>query len=194
MALFDFGQPVEGVVQMAYLVPKLEEAITQWVEVFHAGPFFVADRYVGEDAYYRGNKTDVAIAVAMGFSGSMQIELIQPLDDQPSVYRETLDRQGFGFHHFGIVTNDIKQDIDKYRARGYELAMEGRLPKTPYQYAYLDTKGQLPGFIELVPAAVIPYVYTPVYSASIGWSGKDPIRRFGKVEAPKTGQSAKPAA
>lgn len=185
MTLFDFGQPVNGVVQMAYLVPDLEKAIAQWVEMFHAGPFFVTDRYVGEDTQYRGRKMDAAIAVAMGFSGSMQIELIQTLDDEPSVYREMLDKQGPGFHHFGIVSSDIKQDIEKFSARGYELAVQGRLPNTSHHYAYLDAKGQLPGFIELIPAAVVPKIFTPIFRASIGWSGKDPIRRPQEAERGK---------
>jgi hypothetical protein len=180
VTLLDFGQPANGVVQMAYLVPDLEQAIAHWVDVLHAGPFFVTDRFVGADAHYRGRKTDVAIAVAMGFSGHMQIELIQALDDEASIYRETLDRQGPGFHHFGIVSADLERDIEKYGARGYELAVRGKLPGTPHHYAYLDTKGQLPGFIELIPAAVIPMIFIPIFRASIGWSGKDPIRRAGR--------------
>jgi Glyoxalase/Bleomycin resistance protein/Dioxygenase superfamily len=179
MPLFDFGQPVNGVVQMAYLVPNIEDAIGQWVDMFHAGPFFVTDRYAAEDAYYRGQPTDVVFKVAIGFSGHMQIELIEMLDDQPSVYREVFDRQGYGFHHFGIVTTNYDGDVDKLTSKGYELAFQGVLGGTTDRAAYLDSKGRLPGFIELIPASFIPRVFTPIYRASVGWSGKQPIRKVG---------------
>ena len=47
----------------------------------------------------------------MGFAGRMQIELLQPLDEEPSVYKELLDRSGPGFHHLGVASEDIDADV-----------------------------------------------------------------------------------
>ena len=54
----------------------------------------------------------------MGFAGHMCIELIQPLDDNPSVYRETAKTRGFGFHHLGLACTDVDAEIAVYRSAG----------------------------------------------------------------------------
>src|SRR5690606_40384885 len=50
------------------------------------------------------------ITIAMGFAGHMLIELIQPLDNEPSVYQETIALRGYGFHHAGIACADVDAD------------------------------------------------------------------------------------
>ena len=45
----------------------------------------------------------------MSFAGHMNIELIQPLNDaEPSVYREWIEKRGYGFHHWGRATDEFR--------------------------------------------------------------------------------------
>ena len=53
----------------------------------------------------------------MGYAGHMCIELIQPLDDHPSVYSEIAQSRGFGFHHVGISVPDVDAAMADYLAR-----------------------------------------------------------------------------
>lgn len=106
----------------------------------------------------------------------MQIELIQPCDKEPSVYREMLDRTGYGFHHFGLAARDMEQAMAAMSDRGYELAFTARVPSGG-RVAYFDTFGALPGMIELLEAnAALEAQFAVMHSAACGWDGADPVR------------------
>ena len=74
--------------QAAYVVDDLDAAIMRWVEVVGAGPFFRIDGARVEDVRYRGRPIDVEVSLALGNSGGLQIELIAPRGEAPSIYRE----------------------------------------------------------------------------------------------------------
>ena len=43
----------------------------------------------------------------------------------------------------------------------------------------MDTKGALPGFVELIEIGdVMEQVFTGFYASSLGWDGSDPVRPF----------------
>lgn len=179
MRTLGFGQPLGGIMQMAYVVEDIREAIAFWVRDTGAGPFFLLDRWAGDDPVYRGAPSTAAVSIAMGFAGHMQIELIQPLDAEPSVYREAIERRGYGFHHFGVASADVDVDIPAYEARGYELAFRAGVP-TGGAVAYMDGGADKPGFVELIPATQgMDEAFTAFWRASLDWDGSDPVRAFG---------------
>jgi glutathione S-transferase len=91
---FAFGGPRGGIIQMAYTVADIRAAIAYWIRDLKVGPWFLLDHFTGADPVYRGGPSQADVAIAMAFAGHMQIELIQPNDDHPSVYRETITRRG----------------------------------------------------------------------------------------------------
>lgn len=176
--LYNFGQPENGIIQMAYIVEDIRTDIDHWVNGLGVGPWFLLDSFVGVDAVYRGAESKADVAIAMAFAGNMLIELIQPKDEHASVYKEVRDTRGFGFHHFGKASSDFEGDSARLTAKGYELAFSARVP-TGDRVAYFDTKGELPGFFELIEATpAMERHFSGYYSASIGWAGEDPIRPF----------------
>lgn len=178
MPTLDFGQPELGIFQMAYVVDDIEAAMARWTRDLRVGPWFLLDRFTGDDPIYRGGPSHMAVKIAMAFAGHMQIELLQPLDDHPSVYSETIDRQGYGFHHYGIGSRDFEGDIASYEAHGYELAFRAGVP-TGGSVGYMDTKGALPGFVELIELSdAMEQAFTRFYAASLGWDGSNPVRPF----------------
>ena len=54
MGLVGFGQPDDGIIQMAYVVPDIQAAIEPWVDKLGVGPWFVLDHFTGIDPKYRG--------------------------------------------------------------------------------------------------------------------------------------------
>lgn len=179
MTLLNFGQPVEGVFQMAYTVRDIQASMKRWRDDLGVGPWFLLDHFTGDDPVYRGEPSKADVAIAMAFCGHMQIELIQPNDDHPSVYKESIDDRGHGFHHFGIGTLDFEADLRKYEARGFELAFRAGVP-TGGDVGYMDTHGDLPGFVELIAVNEgMEAAFTNMYRASLGWDGSEPVRPFG---------------
>lgn len=175
-----FGQRIGGVVQTAFVVADIHAAISHFQRDCGAGPFFLLDHFLGEGQIYRGQVSEADVAIAMGFAGHMQIELIQPLDDHPSVYRETIEARGYGFHHFGIAFTDVDAALPDYLDRGHTLAFRAPVP-TGGSVAYLQSADPAaPGFLELIPATEgMNALFTAQWQAARDWDGKtDPVRPF----------------
>jgi hypothetical protein len=178
MSLVSFGQPDDGVIQMAYVVRDIQQAMDLWIKKLKVGPWFLLPQFTGEEPQYRGKPSRAEVSLAMSFAGHMNVELIQPNNDAPSVYREVLESRGPGFHHWGIATANFDRDLERYRAMGHEMAFYLRVPSGG-RVAYLDTTAQMGGFVELIElGGAFEPVFNKFYRASIGWDGTDPVRSF----------------
>jgi hypothetical protein len=47
MGLVNFGQPDDGVIQMAYVVEDIRQAMDTWVKKLNVGPWFPLDSFTG---------------------------------------------------------------------------------------------------------------------------------------------------
>jgi hypothetical protein len=136
------------------------------------------DHFTGVNPKYRGRDSTADVSLAMSFAGHMNIELIQPNNDAPSVYREWIDRRGHGFHHWGRATTNFDQDVEHYQSAGHDLVFIASVPSGG-RVAYMDTTRDLPGYVELIElGAEFEAVFSRFYRASIGWDGEDPVRSF----------------
>lgn len=174
------SQPDGGIMQIAYVVDDLDRALEHWTQVMKVGPFFVMDKLEIIDPMYRGQPTDFNFTIALGYSGTMCVELIKQHDDQPSVYRELIDRTGTGgFHHWGVGTEHFDDEVARYEARGYAQAFTGTVAVGD-KYAYMDTQKDLGGMIELIKLTpVVRELFGNLEAAAAGWDGSDPVRRPG---------------
>ncbi len=178
MTRLDFGQPANGVMQMAYVVKDLRQAMQEWITKLNVGPWFVLEHFTGEHPIYRGRQSQADVAIAMSFAGHMNVELIQPNDNHASVYKEAIDARGYGFHHWGVATSSIDADIQRYEGMGMELAFRAGVP-TGGDVAYMDSHGAMPGFVELIGTSeLMERAFSRFYAATLGWDGSTPIRPF----------------
>jgi len=174
-----FGQKIGQIIQMAYVVEDIRASMAWWMADTCTGPWFLLDHFLAPGQTYRGEASQADVAIAMAFAGHMQIELIQPLDDHPSVYRDIIRQRGYGFHHVGVACADVDAQIAAYAARGYRVAFRAAVP-TGGAVAYLDNGRNDPGMVELIPVtAGMDETFTRFWRASLDWDGKDPIRPFG---------------
>lgn len=179
MPHLSFGQPDKGIMQMAYVVCDVRAAIGEWIKRLNVGPWFLLDNFTGVNPVYRGKPSKTGVAIAMSFAGHMNIELIQPNDDHPSVYKEHIDKHGHGFHHWGVASADLESDIKRYEAMGMEIAFRAGVP-TGGEVAYFDTHGAMPGFVELIQTSPgMERAFASFYGAALAWDGSNPIRSFG---------------
>jgi len=179
MATFGFGQSTGQIVQAAYVVRRIRPAIDWWIKDGRAGPFFLLESFTGSEQRYRGRPSTADVSIAMGFAGHMMIELIQPRDDKPSVYKEIIDRRGYGFHHIGIAFEDVEAERVAYEARGYHVAFSAPVPSGGTVY-YMGEGDGAPGFVELIPATPgMDEMFTRYWRAAVDWDGNEPIRPFG---------------
>ena len=153
----------------------MSRALSYWVDVMKAGPFFVFEHARLENQRYRGGPSDVDVTLAVGNSGDTQIELIFCENDAPSVYREFLDAGRTGVHHLGLMPEDYAKACEQYRSLGFEAAFEGRIGGT--DLVYYDTIDTLGHFTELWDnSEVFREFQRSVREAAREWDGEDPIR------------------
>jgi hypothetical protein len=178
MSLVGFGQPDDGVIQMSYVVPDIRAAMRTWVDKLKVGPWFLLDHFSGLNPRYRGRDSTADVSLAMSFAGHMNIELIQPNDAEPSVYREWIDKRGYGFHHWGRASRNFDRDVERYQALGHDLVFLAGVPSGG-SVAYMDTTDLLPGYVELIEIGEsFEAVFSKFYRATIGWDGAEPVRGF----------------
>jgi hypothetical protein len=162
MTSLKFGQPANGIIQFAYTVADLNQAMTDYAARLHVGPWFVIGPFTPPEARYRGQPTSLNVTIAMGFSGHIQVELIQQNNDVPSVFREMIDRE-----------------VEKHRALGYDVAFSDRTPDGT-RVAYMDATAHLPGMVELIEMTdATETMFTGIYQASVEWDGRNPVRKMG---------------
>jgi hypothetical protein len=165
--LFDFGQPTDGIIQMAFVVEDLDEAVHQFTDRFGIGPWTVFRDFAGDNPCYRGEPTQARAHIALGFGGHMQYELIQPADDLPSVHRDVIVERGYGFHHFGYATTTFDVAVQEMHDRGYATVFSASVGPGS-RVAYFDTRAVLPGMTELLEAGPdLNATFTAMYRASL---------------------------
>jgi hypothetical protein len=177
--MLKFGQPMGGIVQEAFIVPDIEAGVDHFVKHLKIGPFFVIEHFSIHDFHYRGRPGKLDVTIALGFSGSMCYELIQQNDKTPSVYTETYEKRGWGFHHWAIATDRFDEHVKAYEKQGASMALYG-VTDFGTRAAYMDTSSTLPGMIELIEmGAAAEDFFAVIQAASVGWDGKNPVRSFG---------------
>ena len=178
MTDLSFGQPDDGIIQMAYTVADLDAAMRAFTVDLRAGPWFVFRGLAGPNPQYRGQPSIAVNDLALGFAGNMQIELIQPRDDHPSVYRETIITRGHGFHHFGVAARNFEEACAAEAEKGYQLAFTDTVEGVG-RVAYFDTQGALPGMLEVIEAsAELEALFNSMREAARDWDGRDPVREL----------------
>ena len=144
----EWGRPTEGIFQTAFVVEDLDVAIEQFSARLSVGPWRTFRDVGPVGALYRDAPARATLHVAFGCAGHMTYELVQPVDDAPSVYRDVIDDRGYGFHHFGYGTRDFDRAVAAMHAEGYPTVGSVELPDL--RLAIFDTRDALPGMTELI--------------------------------------------
>jgi hypothetical protein len=177
MTELSFGQPVGAIVQYAYVVADIDRAIADFTDRLGLGPWFVRGPFTPPAGRYRGKPTSPVVSLARAFAGHAMVELVAQHDDTPSVFNEAAPPGRYGFHHWAVFSTEFEADLRRYAELGFEEAYADVLPSGS-RIVYVDSTRDLPGMIEVIEhTAAQEEVYDRIYRASIGWDGREPIRR-----------------
>ncbi len=124
-----------GVVrQIAYLVEDIDQAMQDWHNTFQVSPFLIMRGATPlSNAYYRGKKApQPKLDIAFAYVGDMQLELIQQLDDTPSIYKESyaqecaeeLGAERSNVHHYAVCVDNFPQAYRFALSNGYVAALD----------------------------------------------------------------------
>jgi hypothetical protein len=172
-----FGQPDDALVQYAYVVADIDQAMADFTARLGLGPWHLRDHFVPPAGRYLGRPTRPLFSLARAFSGHAMIELIVQHDDTPSVYHPDPAVRRYGFHHWARFTRGFDAEVARLQADGWTEAYYDELPSGS-RVMYLDPGGLLPGMLELVEHTDVQEArYTQIYRTAIDWDGSDPVRQ-----------------
>jgi methylmalonyl-CoA/ethylmalonyl-CoA epimerase len=130
--------------QLGYIYKDIEKQATLLESYFGIQKFVFYENK--SDSYkYRGEKTKFWVKIGLSRIFNFQIELIQLIDGN-CIYKELIESGKEGFHHFGILVDDISSIRAKFLKEGYEIVHEGGT--SLYNVIYFDTIKELGVFLE----------------------------------------------
>ncbi len=165
--------------QNGYVVRDIHAAMEHWINVLGVGPWFYVERVQTDYFRHRGVDSDLQMSVAVANSGDLQIELIQQLNDAPSMYKEFLDSGREGLQHVAYWTKDYQAIYDKALALGLKVGHEGQIGGEKGRFSYFDTQLHPGTVVELSDISGNKGAFFEfVRKASVGWDGSNPIRKL----------------
>lgn len=141
---FSFGVLKSGqVFQLGFIVPDVDASMRFYAETLGVGPFTCSRGFKAPDGWYRGCTDMPELTIAHAYNGRLFIEFIQQHDDTPSVYKEHIDKFGYGLHHYGlaIAPEDYDAALQKFYDIGFENVFTDNLPGG-VRIRYLGPKGE----------------------------------------------------
>ena len=164
--------------QLGYVVPDIEAAMRHWTAVMGVGPFFYADRVPMEDFFFDGAHYETHNSVALANSGPMQIELIQPRDDVPSMYRDFLQAGFSGLQHVAFWTKQFDAQLAAMQERGLTVKMGGKVGENG-RFVYFAEEAHPGTVIELSEiSGPKGRLFDAIRRAAETWTGEEPVRSF----------------
>ncbi len=159
------------IAQNGYVVPDLERAVEYWSGTLGIGPWFELDTSVFADMSYQGQATHMRVRIALANSGDLQIELIQPLDEEPSPYRDFLRESGGrgGLQHVSSwPTTDVFDRLVSERP----VLFSGRGGGT--RFAYFDDAYDFGSMMEIADLSKgTKAFFAHIRQAAENWDGKE---------------------
>ena len=166
------------IVQIAFLPEDFDAALKYWTETVGVGPFFLLQNVRLGEMKYRGQPTEAVFSVAIAYWGEVQIELIRPENDAPSIYSgeyAVKDRM----HHVCIMVESIEEARRVCAEAGAEILVEGKVGDTG-EVIYVDAGGGPGHVIELLqPMVGTDQLFAMMRDTARTWDGSEPLRIIG---------------
>ena len=125
--------------QISIVVRDLEETLHTYVDEYGIGPWEIYEFRPDEVAPLPGGGPAVegAWRIAVTMVGSVQWELVQPLDGR-SIYAEHLASKGEGLHHVAVGGTAYGQLLAAMRAKGRTVPLGGVYRDVTFAYVSTD--------------------------------------------------------
>jgi methylmalonyl-CoA/ethylmalonyl-CoA epimerase len=138
--------------QVGIVVNCVDTTVSQFKHFFGIEGFEIVDWPLPDsdpESTYHGKPSFWRMRTAFATLGSLQIELVEPLEGD-SIYKDFLVKNGPGLHHFRFTVQDFDEKVASLQKAGIQMISSGRGMRTNSRWAYFDTFDILDGvYIEL---------------------------------------------
>lgn len=167
-----------SIAQIGYVVRDIEASMSSFAAC-GIGPWFHLKGVRPGDFTYQGQPSDMVMDVAVANSGDIQIELITPVNDAPSMYRDFLDAGHEGVQHIAYWSDDFQGLYDRALDAGFTVGQEGRIGGDDGRFAYLQTEHHPGTVIEISDVGGSKkFVFDLIKMAAAGWDGSNQVQEI----------------
>lgn len=170
------------IMQLGYIVADVKAVAAKWVESVDVGPFYILDSIAFDDYRYRGVRTELELCLGFAYWGSVQVELIQPLNTADTLYTRALKTAPGKLNHCATIVENIDELLNAHQLHD-RVVHDGKMP-TGVKFAYLED--YLPGGLHLELTQVQEsslQAFAGMQAIAKSWDGKRPLRAMSELGA-----------
>jgi methylmalonyl-CoA/ethylmalonyl-CoA epimerase len=147
--------PLNSFIQIQIVIDDMETALDSWCELFQVPrpEVRISEAKPNPDLTYRGEVACYGqkFAVINCKDRGFVIELLEP-DENPSTFREFLDKHGNGVHHIGFEVGEARDDmVNELEGLGYAMRTIGYYPGS--SWTIVDSEDKLGVNLNIKPKA-----------------------------------------
>ncbi|MGQ9843805.1 MAG: VOC family protein, partial [Spirochaetota bacterium] len=106
--------------QLGIVVPDIEEAVTNYMNILGIGPWF-RSKIIKHEAQYRGKPITIDVDIVLAFHKGVEIELIQHKGGDECIYSKLIALSGGGLHHVGWLVLSYNQGMKRVDKAGIKV-------------------------------------------------------------------------
>lgn len=167
-----------SIAQIGYVVRDIEESMHNFTKA-GIGPWFYLKGVKPGNFTYRGQPSDMEMDVAVANSGDIQLELITPVNDAPSMYRDFLAAGNEGVQHIAYWTENYQDLYDRALAAGFTVGQEGQIGGDDSRFAYLQTEHHPGTVVEISDlGGSKQFIFGLIKLAAANWDGSNSVNEI----------------
>lgn len=149
------ANPYATMLHVGIVVKDLEKAVEKW-KAMGFTDIRVLPPNKGVDRMYHGKPIAVTIKQAFIHGTSPMIELVEPVDDVPSPWRDYLLKHGEVLHHLAYRIPETGPELEKFKQLGIDEIAQGKWPEGndhwgTFHYVQDSSGGTVIEFISRIP-------------------------------------------
>jgi catechol 2,3-dioxygenase-like lactoylglutathione lyase family enzyme len=127
--------------QLGFVVNNIEKALPHYSSFLNINTWY-EPKYTEKQFQYDNEKIDLDVNLVIGYSGHLQIELVEAGDHGNHMYGQYIERHGEGLHHLGFYVSNLDEKLRVLDSLGIRVSLMGMFKTAGgglAKFAYLDT-------------------------------------------------------
>jgi len=144
--------------QLGIIVKSIDESLPFYSKLLNINPWYKA-KVIETEIFYKDKRIDLELDIVIGYSGSLQFELIEIVKEKEEhIYSDLIAKQGQGLHHIGFAVSNIEKRIEALEKAGFRKLQYGKLKTQGMaltKFAYFDTIEHCGYITELIQTSLL---------------------------------------